>query len=147
MRLLIAALFIYSGSQKLSVPLENFEEALRTYEIFPEFSIRVLSYFVPLAEVTMGALLTLGLLTRLALLGTLCFFGIFIAVISRALILKIPIENCGCFGEGLHLPPAVILGLDLGFFVLVLFLYLSKPSALRLESAFVRDQGKAVGGR
>lgn len=142
MRLLIAALFIYSGSQKLSVPLENFEEVLRTYEIFPEFSIQFLSYFVPIAEVGMGALLALGLLTRLTLLGTLCFFGTFIMVLSRALILKIPIENCGCFGEGLHLPLTVTLGIDASFFVLALFLYFSKPSALRLESLFFRGQGQ-----
>ena len=133
-RLLIAALFIYSGSQKLSVPLENFEEVLRTYEIFPEFSIQFFSHFVPLAEVGMGVLLALGLLTRLALLGAQCFFGTFITVISRALILKIPIENCGCFGEALHLDPAVTLGIDISFFFLTLILFSSKPSALRLES-------------
>lgn len=147
MRFLIAALFIYSGSQKLSVPLENFEEVLRTYEIFPEFSIRALSYFVPVAEVGMGAFLALGLLTRLVLLGNLCFFGTFIVVLSRALLLKIPIENCGCFGAALHLDPIVTLGIDVSFFILTLFLYFAKPSALRLESVFAKGQDEAVHGR
>jgi len=134
-RLLIAALFLYSGIQKLSAPSENFEEVLRMYEVFPEFSIAFLSHFVPLAEIVMGILLAIGLFTRQALLGALVFFFSFITVLSRALLLKIPLEDCGCFGGRIHLPLTVTLGMDIGFFILALLLYLAKPSAFSLDTA------------
>ena len=77
-RLLIAAVFLAGSIGKLSAPLENFEEVLRTYEIFPEFSIIFLARLVPIAELGIGVLLAVGLLTRFVLFGALCFFGAFI---------------------------------------------------------------------
>ena len=133
-RILIAALFLYSGYQKVSVPLENFEEVLRAYEIFPEFSILFLSRFVPYAELGLGTFLLLGLLTRFAFLGALAFFGTFILVLGRALILQIPIEDCGCFGAKIHSPLFVTLGMDIGFFLLTLWLLFSKPTPFRIDS-------------
>jgi uncharacterized membrane protein YphA (DoxX/SURF4 family) len=139
-RILIGGLFLFSGWQKFAIPIENFQEVLRVYSIFPEFSILFLSYFVPAAEIIMGAMLVAGFLTRLALVGSWIFFGTFIFVISRALVLKIPLIDCGCFGKALSLPPAFDLGLDIGFLFLTTWLLFSKPSPLSLDRLLFRSK-------
>jgi len=133
-RLLLGCLFLFSGYQKLRVPFENFEEVLRIYEIFPEPSIFFLSRFVPVLEVVLGFFLVLGFLTRLSLLGSSALFATFIFVISRGLLLGLPIEDCGCFGEALPLSPQITLGLDIFFLLLSLTLLFTKSSPLRLDS-------------
>ncbi len=133
-RLLIALIFLYSSYWKLSAPLENFEEVLRAYEIFPEFSIFFLSRAVPVAELIVGACLLFGFLMRLAALASVFFFGSFIFVISRALALKLPLEDCGCFGEGIHLPIWGALSIDIALFLLSLWILFSKPTPLQLDS-------------
>jgi len=130
-RILIGFLFLFSGSQKILVPLENFEEALRAYEIFPESSIVFLSHFVPIAEVVLGLCLLIGVFYGLCLLASTLFFSSFVFVISRALWLGLPIEDCGCFGSTLTVEPVHMLGIDILFLCLSLFLLLTKPRTYR----------------
>ena len=122
---LIALVFLYSGYQKLSVPLANFEEILRMYEIFPEFSIGLLSWSVPVAEILLGASIIFGLFKPLNYLASTAFFATFIIVLSRTLILQIPLDDCGCFGEGISLPLWGTLLIDIGLFLLSAWLLFS----------------------
>jgi hypothetical protein len=39
-------------------------------------------------------------------------FGVFVVVVGQALIRGLPLENCGCFGEWVHLKPQTVIILD-----------------------------------
>jgi hypothetical protein len=39
-------------------------------------------------------------------------FGIFVVVVGQALVRGLPLENCGCFGEWVHLKPQVVIIMD-----------------------------------
>jgi len=133
-RLLIGGLFLFSGYQKLSIPLENFEEVLRIYEVFPEFSIYFLSRFVPVMEVFIGGMLVVGFLTRLMFAVSALFFAVFIFVLSRGLLLKLPLEDCGCFGEWIQLPPQTTLGMDIFFLIFSVYLLSNKTISWGIDS-------------
>ena len=133
-RMLIAAIFLFSSYQKLSAPLENFEEILRTYAVFPEDWIISLSRFVPYAELVLGIFVLLGFFTRISLFAAAALFGGFVYVTGRAAWLKLPIADCGCFGGAIHIPPHLMVWFDAGILVLALFLIFSKPTPFRLDS-------------
>ena len=134
-RFLIGWVFLFRGYQKVFTSyIMNFDEILKTYDVFPGWAIPFLSYAVPLTEIALGVFLILGFLTRLTYLVTSLFFSIFIIVITRALILQIEMESCGCFGEALRMPLANTLVLDIILLVLTLMLLLTKPTPLRVDS-------------
>lgn len=136
-RYLISGVFLFSGYQKLSVPLENFEEVLRAYEFFPEPTIFFISRIAPVAEIIIGIFLLIGMFTRLAYLGSVVFFSIFIFILSRSIMLKLPIYDCGCFGDAIQLPLHVTLGMDIVLLLLSVWLLFSKHTRFRLESSFL----------
>jgi len=139
-RFVLGGIFLFSGYQKLAIPIENFQEILRIYEVFPELSITFLSYFVPLIELAMGVCLIMGLLTRLALTSSTFFFSTFIFVLARGMLLKLPLEDCGCFGEFLKISPPITLGLDICFLILSVVLLFSKSLPFRLDSLIFKPK-------
>jgi uncharacterized membrane protein YphA (DoxX/SURF4 family) len=142
--MLIAAIFLFSSYQKLSVPLENFEEILRNYAVFPEDWILLLSHSVPYVELVLGIFVFLGFFTRTSLFMTALVFSGFTYVTGRATWLKLPIQDCGCFGGAIHIPPHLMVWFDAAILALALFLIFSKPTFFRLDSLiFERPEEEA----
>lgn len=136
-RLLIGGIFIFSGWQKLTVPVENFQASLEAYKFFPSFLISPISYTVPWMEFFFGIFLVIGFLVRAVSLAISAFLGVFIVVLAKAVILQLPITSCGCFGEGLVLTPVQSLTLDSGLLILAVLL-------LRFSSDFLSVDGLAA---
>jgi hypothetical protein len=70
--------------------------------------------------------------------GALVLFGIFVVVVGQALIRGLPLENCGCFGEWVHLKPQVVITMDSAGLLLTLLLLrrISQTRKLSLDSYF-----------
>ncbi|RMF84310.1 MAG: DoxX family membrane protein [Nitrospinota bacterium] len=98
-RVLVGALFLLAGLLKLLAPPEEFAAVIRTYQVIPEVLIDPAALVLPWLEFLSGALLLLGLFTRLmagiAGMQLLAFLG----VMSLVLVQGIPLEDCGCFGS------------------------------------------------
>ena len=138
-RILLGGILLLTGWMKVSSPIENFEEILRIYEVFPEVSIYFLARVVPILEILIGAAICLGIFIRLALLGAAIFFTTFITVISRGLILERPIYDCGCFGEWIHMSPQMTLGMDIILLGIALWLLFSKNLPFKVTSLISKD--------
>ncbi len=67
---------------------------------------------MPWVELVTGAFLLMGLHLRLASRSALGLFSLFILVIGQAMVRRLPVDECGCLGEWLTVPPLAMLGLD-----------------------------------
>ncbi len=119
-RFLVASLFVVSGAEKLLGSTENFFFILQAYAVFPDPLARLLSVVFPWIELGAGVFLALGLWIRLVLSVLACISGSFVLVVGQAILRGLPIDNCGCFGELVHLPLRGVILLDLTTLILVL---------------------------
>ena len=101
--------------------------ALQGFEIFPSWLEKGVALTVPWGELLVGLFLVLGLWINLSLKGALLFFGCFIVIVGQALLRHLPIDQCGCFGESLHISPKHIIVFD-SFMLLSVFWLLRNPS-------------------
>lgn len=121
-RAAIGTLFIYTGYIKLLEPAANFAGAILSYQIVDLRTANQIALVLPWIELAAGSFFLLGLWLEPARRVLWGMNLIFIAAISSALLQKIPIRDCGCFGEGSHpMPVQVTLILDLVIFIVFLF--------------------------
>lgn len=95
-RLAMAAVFVVAGLSKIT-DIELAKLSVESYQIFPREIAHVIGITLPVLEIALGALLLLGLGTRVvALLMSLLLIA-FIAGIASLWIRDINVA-CGCFG-------------------------------------------------
>lgn len=97
-RLVLGIALLVAGGLKVGNPRGS-ARAVQGYEIFPFDVAACIGYALPWVEVIVGALLVLGLFTRVnALIGTL-LMAAFVVGIAQAWARGLTID-CGCFGGG-----------------------------------------------
>ena len=122
LRLLIGAVFLVSGLEKALSPYQNFLYAVQDYQVLPGWGEVAVARFFPWLELFVGVFVVLGLWTRLALKAALVMFGVFISVVGQALLRKLPLDQCGCFGQMIHVHPRTIIVFDSAMLLLTHFL-------------------------
>jgi uncharacterized membrane protein YphA (DoxX/SURF4 family) len=102
-RLTLGGVILVAGALKVTSPYKA-AAAMRAYELLPISVANLFGYALPWFEVGLGALLILGVATRLSAFfaGSLMF--IFILAISSAWARGLSID-CGCFGGGGQVAP------------------------------------------
>jgi uncharacterized membrane protein YphA (DoxX/SURF4 family) len=138
LRIIIGSIFILSGFGKLLSPYQNFQYVIQAYQLLPSMAESVTAQIFPWIELIVGAFVFLGLWTSWALRGALMLYGIFIVVVGQALIRGVSLENCGCFGELIHLKPQTVMVMDSVSLMLVMLLLRKLPYAKKfsLDSYF-----------
>lgn len=102
-RLVLGGVLLFAGLSKVLTPVAS-ARAVQAYQIFPFEVAQYVGYALPIVEIIIGALLVLGLFTRVnAVLGTLLMV-VFIAGIVSAWTRGLAID-CGCFGGGGEVDP------------------------------------------
>ncbi len=96
-RLCVGGVFLVSGLGKLA-DREGTAAAMSRYPFLPKGSGRFLGYVFPYIELALGALLVLGLLTRLAAVGAVLLFVAFTALVIYDLT-RGQQQSCHCFGR------------------------------------------------
>ncbi len=127
LRIFIGLIFLVSGFEKVLSPYQNFMYVIQAYELFPSWMERVVAISVPWGELFVGLFLVLGLWIEISLKSALVFFASFVVVVGQALIRNLPLDQCGCFGASIHIPPKVILVFD-SFMLLTTLWLLQNPS-------------------
>ena len=96
-RLFLAGVWFWAGWPKF-VDTEGTVRSVRAFQLMPEALVRPFAYGLPVLELVVGALLLIGLGTRLAaaLTGALMVMFLFGIVMAWARGLSI---DCGCFGN------------------------------------------------
>ncbi len=130
-RLALAAVFIFSGLHKSASP-EDFEAILEAYYILPQTHLSLFAHLIPWLELLVGLSLAAGYEVKLSSLASLGLLASFITALLYTRWRGIPLENCGCFGDWVHLTPwqAVALDLALAGAAVSTFLYAPGPWSL-----------------
>ena len=118
LRVLIGILFVVSGFMKLMQPYQNFLLTVHSYEILSGPAAEWFAKTMPWAEFLLGVFLILGLWLRPVIMGLWAMNTLFIAALASAMIRKLPLEACGCFGESFSLKPNQMLWVDIGLWLL-----------------------------
>ena len=113
LRIAIGALFVVSGFMKLMEPPPAFLAVIQTYEMAGGGAARAAAFVLPWAEFLGGLFLVAGFYTTAALSVLWVLNTLFIAALTQALIRKLPVQDCGCFGKSFHPPIQWTLVLDL----------------------------------
>ena len=120
LRILIGLIFVYAGFGKASAPAEEFAAVIEAYYLLPPDWTLPFAQVLPWLELIFGVYLIAGYWTRLSAAAVAAMLAMFVIALGSALFRHIPLENCGCFGPGLHLDPkigvfsdAVLLGCSL----------------------------------
>jgi len=111
-RILVGSVFLVSGFQKLIGPYQNFLYVVQTYAFLPVVLEEVVARGLPWIELFLGLFLVCGLWIRWTLRFTILLFVMFIGVVGQALVRGLPIDECGCFGSLITIPPAGVMALD-----------------------------------
>lgn len=124
LRVLIGAIFIYSGILKIQQPL-NFADSIATFRMLPSQFISIFALALPPFEIITGLMLLTGWKCRLGALAIFILAIIFAIALGQALIRGLEVD-CGCFGSG---KPSVLktwasLGRDLLLMGASLWLYI-----------------------
>ena len=143
-RVLLASVFIASGFEKLNSPVQNFAAVIEKYQFIPAPLLSATAHAVPWIELVLGVLFALGLWTRASLLGLWVMNTGFIVLIGSALVRKLSIDECGCFGTAVSVPLPVTLALDCVLWVLFLvyFRTLGRVPVPSLDNRFSLPAGR-----
>jgi uncharacterized membrane protein YphA (DoxX/SURF4 family) len=96
-RLLLGGIFIYASLDKIAFPGE-FAKIVQSYNILPDFLVKITALVLPWIELIFGIFLVIGLFVKKsAIILTSLLFIFLIAFGIQAT--KGPIEDCGCFGK------------------------------------------------
>lgn len=139
-RILIGALFVFVGVNKLLSPYQNFQYIIQHYQIFPSPFDALIARTFPWVELFAGLFTVLGLWTRWSLSVLGLSISVFIIIIIQALIRHLPIDDCGCFGEALTLKPSQTLILDIILWLLVAWLLRNMTAARKCSFDRLYDQ-------
>lgn len=144
-RIILGFLFIVSGMEKVISPAANFQYVIEGYAIFPPVLAHAASVVFPWMELFTGLFIMLGLWLSQSLVSLLLMTTTFIVIVGQAIIRKLPLENCGCFGNLIHLPLQGVIMLDSVIFALTVLLLLNTTEASKfgLDAFYDRSVGSA----
>ena len=132
-RIFIGSILLASGIEKILSPYQNFQYVIQAYEFLPTDLEKLAALVVPWIELFVGLFLVIGLWIDLALKGALLLFGCFIVIVGQALLRGLPIDQCGCFGEMIHIKPQFIVVFDSLILLLIVYLINNPTAVTRLS--------------
>ena len=135
-RLALGGVIFVAGALKVTTPYKA-AAAMRAYELLPISVANIFGYALPWFEVGLGALLILGVATRLSAFFAGSLMLVFILAISSAWARGLSID-CGCFGGGGQVAPGETKYLqevlrDFGLALLAVYLYWRPHTKWALE--------------
>ena len=145
-RLVLGGVFVYSGWLKAVAPAEEFAYAIETYKVVPPGLAMAAAVAVPWIEIYLGAFLAAGVFTRpsafclgAALIG-------FEGLLLQAIIRKLPVTSCGCFGASNSNSLSYEFFQNLGLLVLAVLAW-KHGARYSMDSLIDRSTGITAAGR
>ncbi len=103
-RVLLGGIFIYAAYTKLRHPWMIFAMSVNSYRVLPDWGVTLAARMLPWFELTLGALLILGIGLRFVATGASALLAGFFLLMLRSYSRGLGID-CGCFGFGEKLGP------------------------------------------
>jgi uncharacterized membrane protein YphA (DoxX/SURF4 family) len=141
-RVLLGLIFIVSGAEKAIGPSENFLYVIQGYAILPDVLARLAALVFPWVELFLGVFILLGLWLDWVFKGLLLMSGALILMVGQAIVRKLPLDNCGCFGNLVHLPLKGVIILDVTIFVLTLvsLININRARSCSLDALYSKNK-------
>jgi len=98
-RLAVGGVFVYAGWLKAVAPAEEFAYAIETYKAIPAALTIFVALVVPWFEIYFGLFLAAGLFTGYSAFCLGATILGFEGLLLQAIIRKLPVTSCGCFGS------------------------------------------------
>lgn len=131
LRILTGGVFVYSGYSHLMAADYSLIGVILSYKIVGLKAAAWIAAVLPWTEFIAGVFLILGLWLRQALLVLQGLSAVFMIAILSTLLRGVPLKDCGCFGEGVHIPPQATLALDIILFLIFYWMHRKKEEAGR----------------
>jgi protein-disulfide isomerase len=138
-RLFLGAIWIWASIDKLKSP-RTFVQAVRAYDVTPEWLSKAIGYGLPVLEFSLGVLLILGIVVRMSAIVSVVLFVVFLIGVGEAAARGLKLE-CGCFGGGgetVKTHYTIDILRDLGLLVLAAYLVLWSFTRVSLEAFLAR---------
>ncbi len=103
---------LLAGAHMSFAAPEEFAAVVERYRLVPQEYLLGFAWLLPAAEVLIGTALVLGWRARPFCAAAGGCFLMFIAALGSTKARGIPLEDCGCFGKGIHLKPSLTMALD-----------------------------------
>lgn len=146
-RLLLGGVLLVAGGLKVTKPTDS-ANAVAAYKLLPTNVAHLFGYALPWFEVAIALLLILGFMVRPAAIAGGLIMVVFIGAIASAWVRGLIID-CGCFGGGGELDPAMADQVHRTYFIEImrdlslalcgLYLYFFPYGKLSLEKAAVEE--------
>lgn len=140
-RLVLGVVWLWAAIPKLASPRE-FVQAVRAYDATPEWLSQAIGYGLPVLEFSLGVVLILGVVVRLAAAVSGVLFAVFLIGIIQAAARGIELA-CGCFGGGGTTAGGTSYTLDIlrdiGLLVLAAFLVVWPMTRLSIDEYLTRN--------
>ena len=142
LRIVVAAVFILSGVTKLVQPYQNFLSVIQSYQVLSGWGAVAAARTVPWIEFIFGVFLLLGLWLRLSITALWMLSTVFAGIVVSALIRRLPIGDCGCFGGSFSLSPGQVLFLDAALWAAfaILMLFHNRVKVFSLDNRFENEK-------
>jgi len=134
LRIFLGSTFLYSGFNKLIRPVQEFQYSLEQYQVFPAWAYPIIGHGVPWIEVILGAFLILGFWRKASAYLLSLMTLSFIILLSSTVVRGLHLENCGCFGDAIHLTPPQAIGVDSCLLILLLLVARLPKTLFELDS-------------
>ena len=121
-RLIVGGILIYAGFMKAIGPAAEFAAVIAAYKILPAALVTPLSIALPYIEMWIGLFILAGLYTRQASIAAAVLFSTFFIALGSALLRRIDLASCGCFGPD-TLSPRYTIMLDIILWTLSVVIY------------------------
>lgn len=122
MRVFVGCILVYSAYIKIIEPFESFYSSILSYKVVSEGIAYYTARFLPFFELYLGLFLISGLFLKESILLSLGLFSIFEILLLQAIVRKLDVANCGCFGSSHSNPIGVEFGLNI---IWIFFLIMS----------------------
>ena len=135
LRVVLGGVFVFAGFSKLLLPHAEVVAHIQQYQVLPDWLVSITATFLPWIEVGSGTALLAGFCTTPVTLLIAVQLLNFSALMGIVLVVGIPIEDCGCFGNlGLPETPLQVLIRDLIMLVLLVPIIYRQRDALGLDA-------------
>lgn len=128
--------------EKLLSPYQNFLYVIQGYDLLPAPLEELTARVMPWVELIAGVFVVLGLWTKWSLRVVLLLIMSFITIVGQAILRKLPLDECGCFGQLISFPLPVVILLDscLGAMTGIMLLNIPRTAAFGLDQYFSKTE-------
>ena len=132
-RVLVGGALAAGGVASLLAPVEDLVATIHAYAVLPAWAAPYLAQGLPWVEAVIGLAVLVGLSQPFSLRAAAGLITLFWMVISQALVRRLSIAECGCFGQLWSFTPQQMWQVDAVLFVLAWWLVRRHTTTLSLD--------------